>query len=168
MPIYVGSTEITEIQLGGISNAPFESVYIGADKVFRRPRLYDVTVGFRSIASGTDGYGYSSLNSNGSISNPQPVPSSSWFNGYTTTVLEWEDYFNTSTGRFYFRVSNDGLLNTDNAFKTLKVNNTVLNREDADGYVNSGAGNFTLWYWDLNTNPWSGTGNTDRVRFDKP
>lgn len=169
MPIFVGSTEINEIQLG--SNAPFESVFIGSDKVFSRPRLYDVTVAFWGIASQNNGHGYYASSSNGSISNPQNQPSTSWFNPATdVAALYWSEYINTNTGIFYVRLNNYGVANNDSTFKSVKVNNTVFNRADADYYFDSGVSSnaVTLWGWDINTNPWSGTGNTDRVRFDKP
>ena len=169
MPIFVGSTEINEIQLGSSTFA--ESVWVGADKVFRRPRLYDVTVGYRPVASGQNNYGYENFPTNGSISNPQTSPNSGWFLPSSIVLdLVWENYTNSGTGAFRFKVNSGGVLNNDSAFKTLTVNNTVFNIADADVYYNSGnqSPNLTYWEWNINTNPWSGTGNTDRVRFDKP
>lgn len=168
MPIFVGSTEITEIQLGGISNAPFESVFIGSDKVFSRPRLYDVTVGSRAVSSGQTNYGYESSFSTGSISNPQPVPNSGWFNTATPQLIIWQD-ITSGTSQFAFQVSQNGVLNNDSSFKTLTVNGTVFNRSDAHTYVSTtSGGGFTVWQWDSASNPFGSVGATNRIRFDRP
>lgn len=168
MPIFVGSTEINEIQLG--SNAPFESVFIGSDKIFSRPRLYDVTVAFWAVASQTNAHGYEASSSNGSISNPQNQPSTSWFTPATDIHnIYWYEFTNSNTGVFNVAVNNYGVSNSDSTFKSVKVNNTVFNRADADLFYSGSSDHpITAWSWNTNTNPWSGTGNTDRVRFDKP
>ena len=167
MSIFVGSTEINEIQLGG--NVPFESVYVGADKVFSRPLLLDITVGFQGVASGTNEWGYDvygNLNI-GALSYAQAQPSTDWFNGEDIVICAWQEYFNVPSGSFAIRV--EGYVsNSDSAFTTLKVNNLVLNRTDANFFQSTSGTGWTVWQWSpINTNPWSGAGNTDRVRFER-
>lgn len=165
MSIFVGSTEINEIQLGG--NVPFESVYVGADKVFSRPLLLDITVGYQPVSSGTSEYGYndsSFMSTVGALNYAQSQPNTNWFNGSTLSILSWQDYFLSGIGEVRLFVANS-LTNSDNNFTTLKINNLVLNRTDANFVVFSNSS--TSWTWAVNTNPWSGTGNTDRVRFER-
>lgn len=163
MSIKLGSTDINEIQIG---STPYESVYVGADKVFSRPLLLDITVGYQPVSSGTSEYGYNDINfmsTVGALNYAQSQPNTNWFNGRTLAILSWYDYFNSGTGlvRIYFVNS---VTNSDNNFTTLKINNLVLNRTDATFYSFSTS---SQWTWAVNTNPWSGTGNTDRVRFER-
>jgi hypothetical protein len=163
MSIKIGSTDINELQIGPTH---YESVYVGADKVFSRPLLLDITVGYQPVSSGTDEYGYNDYDFTstvGALNYAQSQPNANWFQGRSLKIINWQDYFNSGTGRvrIYF---NNWLNNSDTNFTTLKINNLVLNRTDANFYVFS---NFASWTWEVNTNPWSGTGNIDRVRFER-
>ena len=166
MSIKLGSTDINEIQIG---STPYESVYVGANKVFSRPLLLDITVGSQAIASGTNEHGYDVYGQMnlGTLSYAQAQPSTDWFNGEDILICAWQEYFNSSTGSFAIRVEGD-VSNSDSAFTTLKVNNLVLNRTDATLYQSTSGTGWTVWQWSpVNTNPWSGTGNTDRVRVER-
>ena len=166
MSIKVGSTDINEIQIG---STPYESVYVGSDKVFSRPLLYDVTVGFYSSENypRPRNWGYSS--GMGSIANAQSQPNSNWFSSSgTVSNIRYETYQDQP---FPYPVRLEVptvVTNNDSMFTTMTINNTVFNRADADFFITGT--NYSRWGWATSpvaTNPFGTVGGIDRVRFER-
>lgn len=167
MSIKLGSTDINEIQIG---STPYESVYVGSDKVFSRPLLIDLTVGFYSTENYPRprnwGYAFTYL---GSIANAQSQPNSNWFSSSgTISKISYETWQDQPFPRPVGLQVPTVVTNNDSMFTTMTINNTVFNRADAD-YFFTGA-DYSRWSWATSpvaTNPFGTVGGIDRVRFER-
>jgi hypothetical protein len=160
MSIFVGSTEINDILIG---STRIDTISVGSNKVFIRPLLIDLTVGFSSSTVGgttTTTTGYTSSLGSISILNP-PL----WFGGSTINRIVWD----TATGnpdKFRFLINDGGHANSDSVFKSIEVNGTTFNRSDADTYTNVN-GVISDWSWENVTNPFGTTGSVNRIRIER-
>jgi len=172
MPIKIGSTDINEIQIG---STPYESVYVGSDKVFSRPLLIDLTVG-QYVSNNYPRprfYGYDQFYSMGSIANAQSQPNSNWFSSGAIITL---GYYSYQDQTFPYPVElnvSSVVTNNDSMFTTMTINNTVFNRVDAASFSTgtNNLGTYSRWKWSTGTvpqtNPFGTVGGIDRVRFER-
>jgi len=167
MSIFVGSTEINDILIG---STRIDTIFVGSNKVFIRPLLIDLTVGFRSSTVGsttTTTTGYTSPSEYpsthiGSISILNPPL---WFGGSTINRITFDTSTN-STDRLRFLINDGGHANSDSVFKSIEINGTTFNRSDADNYTNVN-GVISDWRWENVTNPFGTTGSVNRIRFER-
>ena len=173
MSIFVGSSDIDDIVIGTDKK---ESVFIGSNRVWVRPALYNVTVGVSGNQSGW-------LNTAGSIAyvSGHNAYQNDWFPNLAG-VGQGNDIFYLfayppSAGTVPYKIqltigststSASPTPNTDATFSSMTIDGTVFNRSDAS-YSYSHGSNFSLWLWDTTANPFGTTaGAVKRVRFDKP
>ena len=180
MPIFVGSNDIDDIVIG---TAKKESVFIGSDRVWVRPALYNVTVGTSGTwPSGSVSWGFSvGYLFYGSIAY---VPNhnayqSGWFKnlggvgqGNDIHYLLW-DGGGSAASKVQLTIGSNSTPasqtpNTDATFSKMTIDGTAFNRADATYSYSSGS-NFSTWEWTSSTNPFgTTTGAVKRIRFDKP
>lgn len=177
MPIKIGSTDINDIYIGANK---VDNIFVGSNKVWSRPLLYDILVGDEIINYGTFMYGYD--HSQGAVytnvGSATLVNTYPWFNSQTVSRIGWkgQGVYTTASG-MVLRVEGQ-VANSDASFTTMDVNGNVFNRTDATYvYTNVTSNNvyyhYTEWQWPTSTAPyptgapWSGEGNTDRVRFER-
>ena len=160
MSIFIGGTEITDIQIGSTA---INSVYVGANKVWDRVVSLDtqtVTVGsFSTGATGLTFVGYSNTNfTHGSISDG----TSNMFSGAAYDAI---DAFTVNSdpssgyGTFLYIVG----YQPNSGWTTMTIDGEAFNRTDA-GYTQD---YITSWYWTSRSNSPFGTttGVTKQVVF---
>lgn len=157
MSIFIGSTEITDIQIG---STPINSVYIGANKIWERGLdTQTVTVGTNQVSSIT-WWGYSDSNfPHGSVSDGTS-------NMYSGAAYDAIDSF-TDTSQSNYGYSTllyvDGV-QPNSGWTTMTVDGVAFNRVDAS-YTSSST---TSWSWvsATTTSPFGSTvGATKQVVF---
>jgi hypothetical protein len=177
MSIFVGSSEINDIYIG--SNI-VDNIFVGSNKVWSRPLLYDILVGDEIINYATYMYGYdhSQAAVYTNVGSATLVNTYPWFNSQTVSTIGWKGQgLYTQTWGMVLRIEGQ-VANSDASFTTMDVNGNVFNRTDAtylyyNNTVNNVSYNYTEWQWPTITAtfptgaPWSGEGNTDRVRFER-
>ena len=168
MSIFVGSSDIDDIVIGTNKK---ESVFIGSNRVWVRPALYNVTVGVTGTDSGW-------LGTSGSIAyvSGHNAYQSAWFPnlagvGQGNDIHSLVDHFSIDSLVLVIGSNSTPASptpNTDATFSNMTIDGTVFNRSDAS-YSYSYGSNFSLWMWDTTANPFGTTaGVVKRVRFDKP
>lgn len=184
MPIFVGTSDIDDITLGGSSK--FHSVWKGSTRVWARPLIYNLTVGSNVPTSGLTIYGYSPSNGNiGSISflSGHNSYTNDWFKNLASVShsayvynLYFSDWSSSSgqNDQLYFVVGSTStpsgaIPNNDTTFSRMTIDGNVYTRSSANYIYNTGS-NFSTWFWDnQTTNPLgTTTGAVKKVRFDKP
>lgn len=187
MPIFVGTSDIDDITIGSTQQ---QSVYVGSDRVWIRPILYDLTVGttsaFTDPANGMaySSYGFRDLGATtGSLSlktshNPLYTAWLHNLGGVSNAasgirILEFYDYPVSAKRVVLTMGSNTGgysaVPNTDATFSKLTIGSTEFLRTDASSYSYAGGSFYTSWQWETDTNPFGTTnGVVKRIRFDKP
>lgn len=169
MSIFVGSSEINDIYIG--SNI-VDNIFVGSNKVWSRPLIYDVTIGSHvPTAAGVELFGYSSSDvSNDPFGSLTLINNYQWFNNANPSSIWWVDFFSPSSSANEYvtvQILNQHA-NSDSVFKSVTINGTTFERSNADSYQYHTQGTVrSQWNWLTSTNPWSGTGNTDRVRFER-
>ena len=153
MTIFIGSTEITDIQIG---NTPINSVYVGANKVWDRSLdTQTVTVGIFDTGYLTF-VGYSSTNfTHGSISDG----TSNMFSGASYDAIDSFTSPGSGYGTFLYIVG----YQPNSGWTTMTIDGQAFNRTAA-GYTQDST---TSWYWASRPNsPFGSTvGATKQVVF---
>jgi hypothetical protein len=180
MSIFVGSNDIDDIVIG---TAKKESVFIGSNRVWVRPALYNLTVGTSgTLMDGSVSWGFRKFGS--SYGSLVYVPNhnayqSNWFKnlgdvgqGDDIDYLFWNGG-GSSSSKVQLTIGSTSTPafqtpNTDATFSKMTIDGTVFNRADATYSYSSGS-NFSSWLWTTSTNPFgTTTGVVKRIRFDKP
>ena len=169
MPIKIGSTDINDIFIGANK---VDNIFVGSNKVWSRPLLYGVTVGTNiPTAAGVKLHGYADYGNSVTYGSLSLLNNYRWFNNSDPLSINWVEFFNPDSA--YYQGVNvvfpNQHANSDSVFKSVTINGTTFERSSADDYryVNSANSNYTSWEWKTPINPWSGEGNTDRVRFER-
>ena len=180
MPIFVGSTDIDDIVIGTTKQ---ESVFVGSDRVWVRPALYNLTVGTSgTLPNSSVSYGFSTAGTAyGSIAfvSNHNAYQSDWFKN-SGGVGQGDDIYyllwnggGSATSKVQLVIGATDTAasqtpNTDVTFSKMTIDGTVFNRTDAT-YTYSFGSNFSQWEWTTSTNPFgTTTGAVKRIRFDKP
>ena len=189
MPIFVGTSDIDDITLGGATTG-FHSVWKGSTRVWARPLLYDLNVAIYDPTPhyAVTLYGYDSLRGSIDFVSGHNQYTSDWFkssggqsHSQYIYQLQYYDYDSSQNNTIdYLRLTigstntaAQSIPNTDATFKRLTVddgvNNYVFNRSAAS-YSYSTGSNYTTWLWYYVYNPFSGVsdGTDVKIRFDKP
>ena len=185
MPIFVGTSDIDDITLGGATTG-FHSVWKGSTRIWARPLLYDLNVAIFDPTPHIDvtQYGYDSPLSQGSLDfvSGHNQYTSDWFRSFGgqshsqyVRELSYYDYASSGiTDNLFLRIGStattaQGIPNTDATFNRLTVNGNLFTRSSATYQYNTGS-NFTSWRWYNASNPFSGVsaGTDVKIRFDKP
>lgn len=185
MPIFVGTSDIDDITLGGATTG-FHSVWKGSTRIWARPLLYDLNVAIYDPTPhyAVTLYGKDSLNGSIDFVSGHNQYTNDWFRSFGGLShspyiyrLQYYDYDasqNNSVDNLELTIGStntaaQGIPNTDATFNRLTVNGNLFTRSSATYQYSTGS-HFTTWRWYNASNPFSGVsaGTDVKIRFDKP
>ena len=179
MPIFVGTSDIDDITLGGATTR-FHSVWKGSTRIWARPLLYTLTIGVLTTGA-SQKKGFDTSSSIGSIDfvSGHNQYTNDWFKSfgglshspYIYSLYHYNEFASNTNDGVILTIGStntaaQGIPNTDATFSRLSIDEDVFNRTDATYTYNVGS-NFTTWKWNTSTSPIK-TSGTDNIRFDKP
>ena len=183
MPIFVGTSDIDDITLGGATTG-FHSVWKGSTRIWARPLLYDLNVAIYDPTPHFDVtlYGYDQAQGSIDFVSGHNQYTSDWFKSssgqshsqYIYTLVYYDYASSSYTDSLELTIGStntaaQSIPNTDATFNRITINGNVLNRSSGSYQYYTGS-NFTTWRWDNISNPFSGVsaGTDVKIRFDKP